>query len=727
MKTFFARKLVSTLATTGLALGFITGVAVPAQASTACANSAITVGTGVDAGNAYQISTPAQLQWLTLQMNGGSDTSGKFYKVMADLDFAGCTFTSSLGGFPFKGTLDGGNFTISNYSVTGSGYAALIGMSAGAVLKDIVIDGATISGGSYTGALVGLATDAAGVPSVLNNITVRNSSVVGGSIVGGVAGGAFGGSGNNLNLLRVENSNVTAANSAGGIIGRVNDYPSLTKSAFFGGTVSTANTGASNYWIGGLVGLNEDNFAMSEVAFRGNMNLTAGTASDIGFLVGRNLGALSITDSYARGAARVSDSAVVGGLVGTSSGALTFTRGYVRMSVLSGQTQTEVAAHPFSANSATLTTMFYDAERHTSWVSVPAGAGKTATEMETYSTFGPLPGWSFGNPTPPSGTWYWNDNLEAKLFLAWEYTDLTITACPVGRYSFNGILPCIDAPAGSFTAATGRVTAEPCPAGTFQSNAGASGCVPAQAGYFVETIGATAEVQCPPGTFQANAGSASCVPAQAGFFVANAGETAETECEAGTTSNVGATSCFAIATSYGGPLVSGSSAGAAGVSVGERVVLSGSRLGQVSSVSVSGVTAVASCSETSCEFVVPEGVSAGLQDLLLLGSHGVLTIQDGIRINLAGSSLTDGLRVWTRDQGDGTVKVYARDVVGAGKVQFFHNGREVAWVRAIDATDPKLNVASDGMVRTRALVSGRNVFEIFVDGERLVRRIATGS
>jgi hypothetical protein len=84
-------------------------------------------------------------------------------------------------------------------------------------------------------------------------------------------------------------------------------------------------------------------------------------------------------------------------------------------------------------------------------------------------------------------------------------------------------------------------------------------------------------------------------------------------------------------------------------------------------------------------------------------------------------------RGWTKDMGDGTIKMYARDVVGAGKIQFFHNGREVAWIRAVDATDPKLNVASDGMVRTRALVSGKNVFEIYVDGERIVRRIATGS
>jgi hypothetical protein len=74
--------------------------------------------------------------------------------------------------------------------------------------------------------------------------------------------------------------------------------------------------------------------------------------------------------------------------------------------------------------------------------------------------------------------------------------------------------------------------------------------------------------------------------------------------------------------------------------------------------------------------------------------------------------------------------------VGAGKVQFMLNGREVAWVRAVDATDPKLNVgpaaARDGLVRTVgpgsrwSLVAGRNVLEIYVDDSRLVRRVFAG-
>jgi hypothetical protein len=46
-------------------------------------------------------------------------------------------------------------------------------------------------------------------------------------------------------------------------------------------------------------------------------------------------------------------------------------------------------------------------------------------------------------------------------------------------------------------------------------------------------------------------------------------------------------------------------------------------------------------------------------------------------------------------------------------------------VRAVDNTDPKLRFANGAyyLVRTIDLAEGKNVFEIFVDGER-VRRVA---
>jgi hypothetical protein len=82
---------------------------------------------------------------------------------------------------------------------------------------------------------------------------------------------------------------------------------------------------------------------------------------------------------------------------------------------------------------------------------------------------------------------------------------------------------------------------------------------------------------------------------------------------------------------------------------------------------------------------------------------------------------------WTKDLGDGTLKLYAKNIVGAGKIQFFHNGKEVAWIKAVDALDPKLRAANGSyyLVRTVKLVSGKNVLEIKDDGARVVRRVAS--
>lgn len=66
------------------------------------------------------------------------------------------------------------------------------------------------------------------------------------------------------------------------------------------------------------------------------------------------------------------------------------------------------------------------------------------------------------------------------------------------------------------------------------------------------------------------------------------------------------------------------------------------------------------------------------------------------------------------------VKVYAKDIVGIGKVQFFVNGREIAWVRAESARDPKLRIDNSYpyLVRTVRLGPGKNRFEILVNGDR---------
>ena len=79
------------------------------------------------------------------------------------------------------------------------------------------------------------------------------------------------------------------------------------------------------------------------------------------------------------------------------------------------------------------------------------------------------------------------------------------------------------------------------------------------------------------------------------------------------------------------------------------------------------------------------------------------------------------LKGWTKKISDNQVKVYVKNVVGAGKVQIFVNGEELAWINAGDETDRKLRFAQgfNYLVRTVILEPGKNRIEIRLDGERI--------
>lgn len=102
----------------------------------------------------------------------------------------------------------------------------------------------------------------------------------------------------------------------------------------------------------------------------------------------------------------------------------------------------------------------------------------------------------------------------------------------------------------------------------------------------------------------------------------------------------------------------------------------------------------------------------------------------GLELDATVGDVDTSFKVWTKRISDTQVKVYARNPIGAGKLQFMVNGDEIAWVRAVDENDPKLRIAQTGplagvgyLVRTVSLEAGKNAFEIYLEGER-VRRVA---
>lgn len=130
--------------------------------------------------------------------------------------------------------------------------------------------------------------------------------------------------------------------------------------------------------------------------------------------------------------------------------------------------------------------------------------------------------------------------------------------------------------------------------------------------------------------------------------------------------------------------------------------------------------------DTSGFALIPAGLAAGAYALVATTITGAQTLQGAFTILGDGSNST--VKVWTkRIPGDTEAKFYAKNIVGEGKVRFVLNGREIAWINAVDNTDPKLRSANGSyyLVRTVSLKGGKNVLEIYVDGVRERRVVYT--
>jgi hypothetical protein len=144
--------------------------------------------------------------------------------------------------------------------------------------------------------------------------------------------------------------------------------------------------------------------------------------------------------------------------------------------------------------------------------------------------------------------------------------------------------------------------------------------------------------------------------------------------------------------------------------------------------------------ETSCQVIENARLIRYLVGELDSGKHllvevraenvfGLETVSYSSTVLFGGAAIppaTQEPAYWPKKLTDRSIKLYAKNIVGVGKVQFFLNGKEIAWVRAVDETDPKLRKANgfNYLVRTVNLKAGtKNAVEIYVDGER-VRRAA---
>ncbi len=197
----------------------------------------------------YEISTGAELAWISEQVNEGTKTDFNII-LTDDIDLGENPWTPIGTGITsatrFQGSFDGQGYTISGLNVFDANYAGLFGYISGtssetpAIIKNLIVQG-SVNGTNNSGGIAGRADN-----TVFSNC--GNEASVSGAEVGGIVGRQHS-YGSPIIITNCYNSGaITASSRAGGILGYVNDEAQINN-CYNTGTVTGDN------YAGGLRGM----------------------------------------------------------------------------------------------------------------------------------------------------------------------------------------------------------------------------------------------------------------------------------------------------------------------------------------------------------------------------------------------------------------------------------------------------------------------------------------
>jgi hypothetical protein len=318
------------------------------------------------------------------------------------------TYTSSPVTTIFSGTFEGLGNTISNLTiVSDSDEVGLFSVIfSGGEARDFVLANTNVTGQESDGAKLGaLAGENDGtIEGVIVSGAVSGSGSVGGLV------------GQNLGEITNSGSNVAviASTNVGGLVGAnagtisrswASGTVSATDTADVGGlaglnegnvsqSFATGNV-TGGFYVGGLIGFNEDVGTISQSYSTGSANAAAG--SDVGGLVGVQSSGGSIAQSYATGAVNGGEASDVGGLVGSNDGSID--ESYELGSAVGGMDAHSGGLVGDNEGSAGGTTsVYFNSKANTHGVGIgnkiAAGGGLSRAQMQTASNFA---GWTFGS------------------------------------------------------------------------------------------------------------------------------------------------------------------------------------------------------------------------------------------------------------------------------------------------------------------------------------------
>ncbi|UWU91942.1 MBG domain-containing protein [Bradyrhizobium sp. CB1015] len=222
----------------------------------------------------------------------------------------------------FSGIFDGLGHRISNLTINrpSSDNIGLFGYIDGATIRNVGLEGGSVTGNNSVGGLVGssglwiYAGTSSVAPNTISNVYNTGNVTGSGAIVGGLVGDAY--------ITTISNAYATGTissyGSAGGLVGRA--VASSVSNSYATGNVSAVGEGAGGligYNIGVWMGPGPADYAIGTVSHSYATGNVSGGFNVGGLLGYSNLG--RITDSYATG--NVSGTGAIGGS-GTSAGGL---------------------------------------------------------------------------------------------------------------------------------------------------------------------------------------------------------------------------------------------------------------------------------------------------------------------------------------------------------------------------------------------------------------------
>ena len=233
--------------------------------------------------------------------------------LTSDIDLSGIDWTP-IGidyNHQYTGTFDGGNYTITGLTVTGSDqYAGLFGhIGSGGKVKDVTLKDVKIESNNGMGCVGGVAGWSYGN---IENCSVSGS--VSGSGMNGFAGGVVGYQSGGFLTGCSSSATVNAGNTAGGVAGSTMQAATLT-ACYATGDVTLESINPGSNFAGGVVGSNGSSCTLKACYAWGSVTGSGSGTVYTGGVTGSNdLGTLTAC-YHAKGTVKGSDGAT-GGVAG---------------------------------------------------------------------------------------------------------------------------------------------------------------------------------------------------------------------------------------------------------------------------------------------------------------------------------------------------------------------------------------------------------------------------